>query len=73
MRRLGNNVRAALAERRLSHADLAQLAELPYAVVQRLLRPDSNPYLDQAIRIARVLDLGDQVLVHGFRRRSRCR
>ena len=55
--RLGNNLRAALDERRLSHADLAQLTEIPYPVIQRLLRADSNPYLDQAMRIARVLDL----------------
>jgi transcriptional regulator with XRE-family HTH domain len=54
---LGNRLRAELEDRRLSQADLAELTEIPYVTVQRLVRPGSNPFLDDALRITRVLEV----------------
>jgi len=51
-----NRLRAALEERRLTQVDLADLSGVPYPTIRRLLRPDSNPFLDDALRVARVLD-----------------
>ena len=54
---LANQLRMALEERRLSQVDLADLAGIPYPRLRRLLRPGSNPFLDDALRVARVLDV----------------
>ena len=51
-----NRLRAALEERHLTQVDLADLSGVSYPTIRRLLRPDSNPFLDDALRVARVLD-----------------
>jgi transcriptional regulator with XRE-family HTH domain len=55
MAHLRNRLRAELATRQMSLAELARLTEIPYPTVQRVARPHSNPFLDNALRIAKVL------------------
>jgi transcriptional regulator with XRE-family HTH domain len=55
--RIGNRVAAELRRRQWSQADLAASTEIPYAVIRRLARPDSDPALDYALRISRALGL----------------
>jgi hypothetical protein len=55
VRTVTNKVASALRRRQWSHADLAAVTELPYPVVRRLVR-GTNPPLEYALRIARVLD-----------------
>ena len=50
-----NALRTTLEDRRLSQIDLADLSGVPYTTVQRIVRPDSNPFLDDALRITRIL------------------
>lgn len=41
----------------MSQTELAALAGIPYPRVRRIVRRDSNPFLDDVLRIARVLNL----------------
>jgi transcriptional regulator with XRE-family HTH domain len=54
---IANRVRAALEERRLSQVDLAELTGVPYTTIRRLVQPESNPFLDDVLRVARVLEI----------------
>jgi transcriptional regulator with XRE-family HTH domain len=57
-----NRVTAVLRRRQWSRTDLAAGTELPYAVVRRIVRRGSNPPLEYALRIARVLDVPVETL-----------
>lgn len=50
-----NRVRAVLTDRGLSGRDLADLTELTYHRVRRILAPASNPPLECVLRIAAAL------------------
>ena len=53
--RVGNRLRAVLADRHWSQQDLADLSGLPYATVRRLVRGGGNPPLDLALAICGAL------------------
>ncbi|HZP42786.1 MAG TPA: helix-turn-helix transcriptional regulator [Candidatus Binatia bacterium] len=60
--RVGNRLAAELRQRQWSRADLAAATDIPYAVVRRLARPGSDPALDYALRICRVLGVPVETL-----------
>jgi hypothetical protein len=55
--RVTNTLSGTLVARGLSFTMLAELTGLPYRRVLRIAKPDSNPPIRQALRIAAVLDL----------------
>lgn len=55
MRTVMNELRSTLAEQQISQADLAEFTGIAYAKIRRIVRPDSNPRLDDALRIANAL------------------
>lgn len=52
-----NGLRLLLSEQELSLSDLAHLTAIPYPVIRRMAAAGSNPPLELALRIARVLEL----------------
>jgi transcriptional regulator with XRE-family HTH domain len=62
--RMLNDLPRILEERGLSQADLARLAGLAYPVVQRAVRPNANPFVDDVLTIARVLGVPAQRLFY---------
>jgi len=55
MAQLRNRVQELLDERQLSRTELAELTGLPTRTIRRLSRPDSDPLLEPALRISRIL------------------
>jgi transcriptional regulator with XRE-family HTH domain len=53
--RILNLLRHALEERGLTQLELSELAEVNYAVIQRAVREDADPFLDDVLRIAAAL------------------
>ena len=64
MRAVTNGLRATLAERQISQTALAELSGVSYATIRRIGRKDSNPRLDDALRICSVLQLSIEDLFH---------
>jgi len=64
MKAVTNGLRTTLAERQISQTDLAELAGIPYATIRRIVRKDSNPRLDDALRISRVLKMSIEDLFY---------
>ena len=54
---LRNRLRVVLAQRQTSQIDFAEVTGLPYAIVRRLVRPDSNPRLEHALIVSEYLGL----------------
>lgn len=54
---LKSGLRALLAQRELSGADMACMTGLPYAALLRILQDQMDPPLPYALRIARALDV----------------
>jgi len=52
-----SHLRSALRSRGLTQQDLSALTGISYAAVRNAARLDGNPFLDDALRIARVLDV----------------
>jgi transcriptional regulator with XRE-family HTH domain len=52
-----NRLSEALAEKQWTLTDLAQLTNLPYRTLRRIMRPNSNPPLEVAVTLSRALDL----------------
>jgi len=55
--RVGNRLRAELADRHWSQQDLADLSGLPYATVRRLLRSAEDPPLHLALAVCGALGI----------------
>ena len=54
---ISNKVLGALEERQMSRRDLADLSGITFPIIRRLTQPDSNPFLDNALTIARILEV----------------
>lgn len=64
MRTVTNALRATLAERQISQMHLAEHTGIAYGKIRRILRPNSNPRLDDALRIANALEMPLEDLFH---------
>lgn len=62
--RVTNELRETLVSCGLSYATLAELTGLPYRRILRIVRPNSDPPLRQALRIAAVIGLPVERLFH---------
>jgi len=75
---VARELRAGLARRRMTHADLARAVQLPERTVNRALRGESNMTLDQYVTLTVALGEADaadrrslmSALVAEIRRRS---
>ena len=57
-----NQIKAILAERQLTQADLAELTGLSQQVVRRLCRIETNPSLLMALKVSSALEVPLDVL-----------